>query len=234
MKQLIVANWKMNGSKELLNDCFAAWQLINTENDIVVCPPFPLISNAKSLVIKANFHIGAQDCHASGQGAFTGSVNASILKEVGCTYVIVGHSERRQQFDETNELINTKANQVIKLGMIPIVCAGETLADYESNNTAAVVEEQLKLSCPSQGSFVVAYEPVWAIGTGKTATLDEIEKVHGLIRSIVGENTPVLYGGSVTADNAHDILRAKNVNGVLVGGASLKPNDFAEIIKVSV
>lgn len=177
--------------------------------------------------------VGGQDCHAEKSGAFTGNVSAAMLKDQGCTHVIVGHSERRALHGETSEMVAAKARAVHAEGMTAIICVGETDAERTAGKAESVVTDQLKKSIPGEatpGNTVVAYEPVWAIGTGKTASPDDIRQMHALIRGQVGEIS-ILYGGSVKGTNAKEIMSTPNVDGVLVGGASLKAGEFIDIAK---
>lgn len=241
-KKLIVANWKMNGTQEFARDLTAAlaekWFATSSPHQIVVCPPFPYLAITLNRLFGTEIACGAQDCSPHEKGAYTGDVSASMVKDLGCEYVIVGHSERRHQHQETSELVRHKAESACKAGVVPVICVGETLADREGNQTLYVLEEQLQKSIPEgEHTLAIAYEPVWAIGTGKTANSVEIEEVHTFIRSWLKENRekmahiPLLYGGSVTDQNAQEILALSNVNGVLVGGASLKAESFWKIIQ---
>ncbi|OJX13174.1 MAG: triose-phosphate isomerase [Caedibacter sp. 37-49] len=241
-KKLIVGNWKMNGTQESARDLAAdlaeKWFATPSCHQIVVCPPFPYLSITLNRLFGTEIACGAQDCSIYEKGAYTGEVSAFMLKDIGCDYVIVGHSERRQHHRETSELVCQKAEIACKSGLIPIICVGETLADREGQKTLEVLEEQLKTSIPviDQG-FAIAYEPVWAIGTGKTATTAAILEVHTFIRTWLQKNRKkaadalILYGGSVTDQNAQEIMSLAHVDGVLVGGASLKAETFWQIIQ---
>ncbi len=225
---LIVANWKMNGSISLLKECLKKWQSQPTDNTIVVCPPFPYLQCAQenSRFIK----IGGQTCHDHEKGAYTGHVSVLHLKETGCTYGLVGHSERRLHDGETSEQVRKKASLLLDHGITPIICVGETLEQYEQEISEEVVKEQLQESIPPCAENIfIAYEPVWAIGTGKTATDIDIAQMHAFINNHF-PSQGILYGGSVTAENAGRILKLPHVQGVLVGGASLKKDDFFQII----
>ena len=201
------------------------------DREVVICPPFPLIGVLSGMPAYA---LGAQNCSSYEEGSFTGDVNASLLKEMDCSYVIVGHSERRQFFHETNADIKAKALQVLSHGMLPILCVGESLETYEQGQTQAFLQKQLE-ECLPETDFILAYEPLWAIGTGKIPSLDEIQSVHSFLKDVLAKNgihnTPILYGGSVTGDNAQDILALEDVSGVLVGGASLKADEFSRIVR---
>jgi triosephosphate isomerase (TIM) len=218
MSKIIVANWKMNGTKLFIQDFFKVWKAPSNQNKIIFCPPFPYIS----LVQQFYPLVGAQDCHEQDQGAFTGNVSAAMLKDLGCLYVILGHSERRQYHQESNQLIKKKAENALKNGVIPIVCVGESLECRQSQQAIPMVLAQLAESLPLTEEILIAYEPIWAIGTGLTATAHEIAEMHQAIAAVY-PNVSILYGGSVTADNAAEIMSIPHVDGVLVGGASLKP-----------
>ena len=209
--------------------------------DMCICPPFPhlgVVAKAKDSAIL----LGAQDCSTRDNGAFTGDVSASMLKDMGCQYVILGHSERRQYQAETDKLVAEKAQKAHQQGIITIICVGETEAERSAGQQNQVVAEQLTGSIPSSATaenLVIAYEPVWAIGTGKIPTLAEITDMHNFIRAKLQEKLDnssairILYGGSVKPDNASDIFAVPNVNGALVGGASLKPEQFLAIAKAA-
>ncbi len=230
-QKLIVGNWKMNGSLSFLKENLSYWQTQKIFHQIVICPPFPLLPFAKEHLNSPFISLGAQDCHNKVSGAFTGDISASILYEVGCQYVLIGHSERRQYHNETNELIKEKGETAIANHLIPIICIGENLQEREQGKTLSILSNQVTTSIPSKGSnFCVAYEPVWAIGTGKTASLNDITKAHSALRQQLGQNIKLLYGGSVTIDNYLEILSLDNVDGVLIGGASLKKDDFSRMI----
>jgi triosephosphate isomerase len=197
----------------------------------IVCPSFPLLG---TLTLPSSFFLGAQTCAAFDHGAYTGEVSARLLKEIGCTYVIVGHSERRSLFGETNEGVREKAMQALIHGLIPILCIGEPLDVYERGGAKAYLEQQLAESIPDK-DFILAYEPLWAIGTGRVATTEDIQEIHGFLKDLLVSSglvkTPVVYGGSVTAENSQAILALKEVSGVLVGGASLSLETFLSIIR---
>ncbi len=234
----------MNGTAVLMHEMVKAFienpatkndkaQSTNTIPRWVFCPPALLITETKQNY--PEIIIGGQDCHQKRTGAFTGNISASLLKESGATYVIVGHSERRHYHNESNALIAEKACMAIKCGLIPIICIGESEETYNNGLTLDFLKKQLDESLcglNKEQHFIVAYEPIWAIGTGKTATRTDIEKVHSFLRNQLPD-TPLLYGGSVTASNAYDILTTPNVNGVLVGGASLKIDEFKTILEAA-
>ena len=242
--KLIAANWKMNGTQEFARDLAAdlaeKWHANPSSHQIVFCPPFPYLSITLNRLFGTKIVCGGQDCSKHEKGAYTGEVSAFMLKDIGCGYVIVGHSERRQHHQETSQLVHQKAETALKADLKPIICIGETLADREGQKTLKVLEEQLQNSVPeSDQELAIAYEPVWAIGTGKTATTNEILEVHAFIRSWLQKNrkkassAPILYGGSVTDQNAQEILSLENVDGVLVGGASLKIETFWQIVQAA-
>ena len=233
MKKLIVANWKMNGTVIFAQTLLAP--IIDQKtfplSEIVICPPFPLLHTAHNIIRGSHLHLGAQDCHHESSGAFTGNVSASLLKEMGCSFVIVGHSERRLHHHENNILIKAKAIAAINNNITPIICIGENLEVRNSGQAISTVIKQLSECLPeSKSSCVIAYEPIWAIGTGMSATEDNIAEMHKEIRDFVGAGIKILYGGSVNAKNATSILTIDNVDGVLVGGASLQADTFLEII----
>ncbi len=244
MTKIIVANWKMCGSPESAKlwavSFLPALSKLKTANKIIVCPPAPLISQLKNELTGSIVKIGAQNCHFQPEDAYTGEICASLLKACGCEYVIVGHSERRSYFNETNEIVRRKAARAIKIGLTPIICIGESEEQKNSGKTIEVINQQLAESIPSEaksGDFIVAYEPVWAIGSGKIPSLEEIKQVHQAILTNISSSMAidikkisVLYGGSVKADNAKDIMAMPEVSGVLVGGASLKADEFVKIV----
>lgn len=203
--------------------------------EIVVCPPFVYLAAAAGILGEGPVMYGAQDCSDQDNGAFTGDISATMLGQLGCKYVILGHSERRQHHGETDAKVAAKAARVIEKGLKPIICVGETLAQREAGETMQVIKSQLSGSIPASATAentVIAYEPVWAIGTGLVATTDQIAEVHAEIRKntlALGDGLRVIYGGSVKPDNAQDILSLNDVDGALVGGASLKGKDFLDI-----
>ena len=219
MQKWVVANWKMNGSKNLLNEYKKTFQ--NCEK-LIVCPPFVYLEEL------AGLNFGAQNINQQLKGAYTGEVSVPMLLEFGVKYCLVGHSERRQYFHETNSDVRAKAETCLGANITPIICIGETLEQYDANQTTEVLEKQLVQCLPSEPGFWIAYEPIWAIGMGNTPTTDEISAVHFMLRKKL-PNTTLLYGGSVNGDNAATIISIPNVDGVLVGGASL---DIATITKI--
>jgi triosephosphate isomerase (TIM) len=235
MRQLIAGNWKMNGVASSLGEiALLSSSLIAKPSrcDVLVCPPATLISRAVeigSTVLK----FGGQDCRAEISGPFTGDISAEMLADAGAQAVVVGHSERRQYHGETDEQVASKARAAWRAGLLAIICIGETLTEREDGQAETICRSQLSGSVPSGATgenTVVAYEPIWAIGTGKTPTKEEILTIHGHIRTCLGTNVRILYGGSVNTSNAKEILSLDNVDGVLVGGASLKASDFLSII----
>ncbi len=243
-KKLIVGNWKMHGSHqanaELLAGIAAAGPFLA---DAAVCVPFPYLSETAVTLASSGIRWGAQDCSKHEQGAYTGEVSAAMLREFGCTFAIVGHSERRAYHAESDQIVADKAKQALAHGITPIVCVGETLAEREAEQTAAVVKRQLSAvihtlaHCASE--MVVAYEPVWAIGTGKTASPAQAQEVHALLRAQLKAATPhadsmrLLYGGSVKPDNAKELFAQTDIDGGLIGGASLKAADFVAILRAA-
>lgn len=250
MKQLIAGNWKMNGLLGDRAELKKLGQLIakggKPNCDILVCPPFTLLFPAMKYVADMPISLGAQDVHWEAKGAHTGDISASMIKEAGCTYVIVGHSERRSghgEHGERSQKIAEKAKMALAHGISPIICVGESLDEREAGKARQHVLDQVKKSLPRKvpaDRVSIAYEPIWAIGTGVTAKAKDIEEMHGFIREYLvehlgaeGNKVRILYGGSVNPTNAGEILSIKNVNGVLVGGASLKADDFYAIIKAA-
>jgi triosephosphate isomerase len=243
-RPLIAGNWKMNGLKRDLAELRKLTTWLRTANpgcDVMICPPATLISAAKALATGSRIKIGAQLCHQNDAGAHTGDVSAAMLKNTGASAVIAGHSERRADHGETNKHVCAQAEAIHRVGLTAIICIGETAGERKAGKTLQVVGAQLKGSLPSGASArntIIAYEPVWAIGTGLTATPDDVAKVHRHIRkrlvALMGANEGakirILYGGSVKADNAAALMAVKNVDGALVGGASLKARDFQGII----
>ena len=226
-RPLIAANWKMHGRKAWAGKPAALAKLLPTgvEADILICPPHPYVA------MLANDHgilVGGQDCHADESGAHTGEVSAEMLADCGASHVIVGHSERRAA-GESDADVRAKAEAALRAGLVPIVCVGETLERREAGQAESTVLAQLRASLP-EGETVVAYEPVWAIGTGKVATPDDIRAMHAAIREVVGDRTRILYGGSVKPANARDVLATADVDGALVGGAGLEMESLAEIV----
>ena len=243
-RKLVAGNWKMNGSHaanaELLAGMLAAGPFVA---EVAVCVPFPYLSEVAVTLAGSDVRWGAQDCSAHAQGAYTGEVSVAMLAEFGCRYVIVGHSERRQYHTESDQLVANKAQAALARGVTPIVCVGETLTQREAGETESVVKRQLSAvihtlaHCVSE--MVVAYEPVWAIGTGRTATPEQAQAVHALLRAQLHAATPhaplmkILYGGSVKPDNAATLFAQADIDGGLIGGAALKAADFAAVCRAA-
>jgi len=244
MRKLIAGNWKMNGSlaanQSLVQAMLDGLKGEAPAADMALCAPAPYLAQLQSLLAGTPVAWGAQDVSAHEQGAYTGEVSAAMLKDFACRYAIVGHSERRQYHGETDALVATKAQRALALGITPIVCVGETLAEREAGLTESVVKRQLAAvihtvaHCTSE--IVVAYEPVWAIGTGKTATPEMAQQVHAVLRAQLSaatqhpERVHILYGGSMNAANAASLLAQPDIDGGLIGGASLKAADFLQIV----
>ena len=243
-RKLVAGNWKMHGSHkanaELLAGIHGARPFVC---DVAVCVPYPYLSETAVALAASEVRWGAQDCSAHEQGAYTGEVSAAMLAEFGCRYVIVGHSERRQYHAETDQLVADKAKIALASGLTPIVCVGETLAQREAGETEAVVKRQLSAVIHTlghcAGEMVVAYEPVWAIGTGRVATPEQAQAVHALLRAQLKAATPhadamkILYGGSMKPDNAATLMAQPDIDGGLIGGASLKAADFVAICRAA-
>lgn len=249
MKQMMIAgNWKMHKlsgeARQLASDLKARFSDLDSAVKIVLCPPFTALPAVASAIAGTRMFLGAQNTHWEEKGAFTGEVAPAMLKDVGCTYVIIGHSERRQYFGETDETVNKKTLAALKAGLKPIVCVGETEGQRDKRETEAVVMRQIRrglagLSRDQMANITVAYEPVWAIGTGKNATPQQAQEVHVLIRSLIAEIFErsaasalcILYGGSLKPDNADELLTQPDVNGGLIGGASLVADSFEKIAR---
>lgn len=242
-RPLIAGNWKMNldrAAAESLARELAGAVGAAAAFEMVVCPPAPYLLPVAAAIAGSPVGLGGQDCHAAAGGAHTGDVAAAMLQDAGCRYVIVGHSERRADHGETDAMVRAKAEAARAAGLIPIVCVGETEAQRDAGETLAVVGRQIAGSVPDGldgASLVVAYEPVWAIGTGRTPTVDDVAAVHAHIRAALGARTAdaagvrILYGGSVKPSNAAELLAVADVDGALVGGASLKSADFLAIAR---
>jgi triosephosphate isomerase len=214
------------------------------DREILVCPTFTCLSKVSEVIKGSNISLGGQNMHWESKGAFTGEISGKMLVDVGCKYVIIGHSERRQLFGETDETVNKKIKAAFSNGLIPVACVGETLDEREKNITFKVIDRQVKaglagLTPEQANTIVIAYEPVWAIGTGKTATPAQAQEVHAYIRKIygelcgktAGENVRILYGGSVKPDNTKELMSQPDIDGALVGGASLELDSFTKIVK---
>ena len=244
-KKIIAGNWKMNKTPAEAKALVAAMKqkVADAACDVVVCPTAVCIPNVLEEVKDSNIKVGAQNVHFMESGAYTGELAGNMLKELGVEYVIIGHSERRQYFGETDETVNLRTKAAIKAGLTPIVCVGESLAEREQGITAETVCRQTKVAflgidAEAAKKVVIAYEPVWAIGTGKTATADQADEVCGIIRDTmqalygteVAEAVRIQYGGSMNAGNAAELLAKPNIDGGLIGGASLKAEDFSVIV----
>jgi len=247
-KKIIAGNWKMNMDlNESINLISGLKSELNKKDvncKVIICPPYISLDTAKELIKDSVIELGAQNMHFEENGAFTGEISAAMLKSVGCEYVILGHSERRTIFNEPDELINKKMHKALAIGLKPIFCIGETLEEREGNKTFDVIKRQVTkgldgISKSDMEKVILAYEPVWAIGTGKTATPAQAEEVHQFIRDLIvklydaqiSEGVIIQYGGSVKPDNAYELLHQKNIDGALVGGACLKADSFVKIIE---
>ena len=229
--KIIIGNWKMNGTRTAFENMTKNISNIKTANRVIVCPPYTLLYCEKNDVAT-----GAQDISTHDNGAYTGEISGQMIAETGAKYVIVGHSERRLYHNETNEIVKQKATMAIQNKLTPIICVGETLDERESGKTEKIIVNMLENCIPNtEHDFMIAYEPRWAIGTGMTPTPNEIENVHNIIFEYLKkhnhETTPILYGGSVSPSNAATIATITHVDGLLIGGASLKPDTFIPIIE---
>jgi len=244
-RPIIAGNWKMNmtpsEAKTLIAELLPLVK--DAKCDVVICPPFVDIALAAELTRGTNVKVGAQNIHWADKGAFTGEISASMLKEAGAEYAIIGHSERRQYFGETDETVNSRAKAAIAAGITPIICVGESLAQREAGETDAWVAGQVAaalkdITAADAAALVIAYEPIWAIGTGKTATDEQANETIGVIRatvgSLYGEATAnalrIQYGGSMNPKNVKGLMAMDEIDGGLIGGASLKPTDFAQVV----
>lgn len=249
-RPIIAGNWKMNtraGSAKELAEGVVSGVGDSPAVEVVLCPPAVYLGSVENATSGTPVGLGAQNLYAADDGAYTGEVNASMLGDIGCGYVILGHSERRALLGETDEVVSTKLHAALAGNLVPIVCVGETLEERESGKTNDVVATQIRgslagLDSTRAAGVVVAYEPVWAIGTGKTASPEQAEEVHAMIRGLLGElfgddiasQIRLQYGGSVKPGNAKELLGQPNIDGALVGGASLKADDFVAIINAAV
>ena len=244
-KTIIAGNWKMNASKasvkSLIDGILSGMEGVNSE--VLVCVPFPYMSQVESLIEGSNLKLGAQNININSSGAFTGEVSADMIKDFGAKHVIVGHSERRSLYGETSSVVAEKTKAALGAGLFPLLCVGESLEQREAGKTETVVAEQINavielVGIESFDSIIIAYEPVWAIGTGMTATPEQAQAVHFFIRNLLGESseniaqkTPILYGGSMNAGNAVELISCPDIDGGLIGGAALKAEDFLQICK---
>ncbi|HAH09105.1 MAG TPA: triose-phosphate isomerase [Alphaproteobacteria bacterium] len=244
--KLVVGNWKMFGTRRSSAEVRTLVRLLGLKRphcEVVICPPAVLLPPFRQINRGSRLKLGGQDCHPLTQGAHTGDISAEMLKDAGAGYVIVGHSERREAYRETDQMVAQKAQAALRAGLHPIVCIGETAEQNEAGHTLDVLTRQLERSLPDlldateHAAFTIAYEPVWAIGTGRIPSPAQIEEIHGEIRralqkrlGLQAAKSRVIYGGSVKASNARAILNLAEVDGALVGGASLKATDFAAIV----
>jgi len=238
MKPLIAGNWKMNGLSASVKEVLKLIGLFNgsvpDDREILICPPATLVGLFAAEFSDEGIAVGGQDCHANASGAHTGDISAEMMADAGAAYIIVGHSERRADHAETDEIVRLKAKAAWRAGLTPIICVGETADERRAGREKEIVGKQLAGSVPDGADdYVIAYEPVWAIGTGLTPTASDIADMHGFIRSKIRDGVRILYGGSVKPSNAKEILAIANVHGALVGGASLKADDFFAIIKAA-
>jgi triosephosphate isomerase len=250
-KSFIAGNWKMNtdvhSSVKLAEGIVSGCKDVVGKVDVAMCPPFVYLQQVGKALQSSHIALGSQDVYFEQKGAFTGEISSAMLKDVGCAYAICGHSERRHVIGETDELINKKVHAAILGGLLPILCVGELIEERKANKTAEVVTRQMKkglagLTPEKMSAVTIAYEPVWAIGTGLTATPQQAQEVHALIRKLVAEmydrkiagEIRIQYGGSAKPDNAGELMREEDVDGLLVGGASLKADDFVAIVKAAV
>jgi len=246
MRKLIAGNWKMNGLRAdgvaLARDLAARARGAAPNCDLLVCPPATLLTEIAAILADGPVALGAQDCHAEASGAHTGDLSADMLRDAGCAYVILGHSERRANHHETDAGVRAKAVAALATGLIPIICVGESAEQHDRDQTLMVIAARLSGSLPEiagTSQIVVAYEPIWAIGTGRTPNPDDIAEVHSFIRTVLGERVAnpgavrILYGGSMNAKNAAAILLVANVDGGLIGGASLDAASFWTIAQAA-
>ena len=245
-KTIVAGNWKMNASKESVNKLVLGILsgMGNVSSEVVVCAPFPYLSQVEALITHSQIKLGAQNLNLNMSGAFTGEVSAKMIKDFGAQHVIVGHSERRSLYGETNIMVAEKVKAALDNDLIPLFCVGETLEQREAGETESVVDAQINTVVELVGieaflNIIVAYEPVWAIGTGVTASPEQAQAVHAFIRQLlankdngVAQQTPILYGGSMNAMNANELIACADIDGGLIGGASLKPEDFLQICRV--
>jgi len=245
-KPIIAGNWKMNKTIAEAKDLAAKLMPLVSgarDREIVLAPTFTALHSVSEVVKGTNMTLAAQNLHWEDKGAFTGEISAEMLLDLGCKYVIIGHSERRQYFGETDETVNKKVRQALNKGLLPIVCVGELLSEREAGKATEVIDRQVTgalkgVTAAEMQKIVVAYEPVWAIGTGKTATPDQANEIHAFIRNKVkslydagvAEGLRIQYGGSVTPENVSQLMAKPDIDGALVGGASLKPESFAALV----
>ena len=244
-KTIVAGNWKMNASKDsvdnLIKDLLTGMDGITSE--VLVCAPFPYLAQVELLIQGSKVMLGAQNLNTNASGAYTGEVSADMIKDFGARHVIVGHSERRSLYGETSAMVAEKTKAALNAGLTPLLCIGESIEQRDSGNTEAVIEKQLSAVIELVGieafnQIIIAYEPVWAIGTGVTATPEQAQEAHLFIRSLLAKNdesvaqkTPILYGGSMNASNASELISCADIDGGLIGGAALKAEDFLQICK---
>jgi len=243
-KPLVAGNWKLNGSRESITDLLSGIRQRAdsvTAAELAVCPPYVYLGQVAHQLDGVEISLGAQDCSDQNNGAYTGEVSAAMLKEFFCKYIIVGHSERRHIYGESNEMVAIKYEQVSNNDLVPVLCVGETLQQREQGHTEVIIAQQIDAVLERMGiegfaNSVIAYEPVWAIGTGQTATPEEAQEVHEFIRNKldalnkeIAANIRILYGGSMKPDNAQQLLQQRDIDGGLIGGAALKAEDFIAI-----
>jgi len=248
---LIAGNWKMNNvssqAKELVLELKELAGKEFSNGCVVVCPPFTVLRDVYEVIKDSAIKLGGQNMYWEEKGAFTGEISPEMLKDAGCNFVIIGHSERRKYFSETNETVNKRVKSALKHSLIPIICVGETLEEREADKTLDVIKSHVTgalegLSKEDVQKIVIAYEPVWAIGTGRTASPEQAEEIHKYIRDLVSslyseseaENLLILYGGSVKPSNVEELIKQEDIDGALVGGAALKADSFSEIVKKSI
>ncbi|HWN45337.1 MAG TPA: triose-phosphate isomerase [Thermoanaerobaculia bacterium] len=232
--RIVAANWKMNLLQTEATELVRKLREEEGSARVVIFPSFPLIPAVVAELQGSRIAVGGQDLHPEEKGAFTGDVSGAQLADAGCTWVLCGHSERRQGHGEGDGLVARKIAAALRHGLIPMVCVGETRDERKAGETFKVLERQVRAALESlQGEFTLAYEPVWAIGTGETATPEIAQEAHRFIRGLLGEEVPILYGGSATPDNAAGLIAQPDVDGFLVGGASLDPGKFLSIIRAS-
>ena len=244
-KTIVAGNWKMNASKESVNSLIEGILsgMSGVSSEVIVCAPFPYLSQVETLISNSSLMLAAQNLNVNTKGAFTGEVSADMIKDFGAHHVIVGHSERRSLYGESSIIVAEKTKAAIDAGLIPLLCVGESLEERESGNTEDAVAEQLNavinlLGIKAFEGIIIAYEPVWAIGTGLTASPEQAQTVHQFIRGLladssesIAQKTPILYGGSMNAGNAADLISCSDIDGGLIGGAALKAEDFLQICK---
>ena len=246
---LIAGNWKMNGLRDdAKKRASAVAKFYQTQDmskyELLICPPYTVMETVKNAIAESGVLMGAQRCHVAENGAHTGDISPNMLTDIGCSHVIVGHSERRMDHGETDIDVQMQAQSAHKNGLIAIICVGETQTERENGDALSVVKSQIRNSVPQNATAkntVIAYEPVWAIGTGKVATANDVQEMHKDIRQILadllgpetGESMRILYGGSMKANNAEELLKLIDVDGGLIGGASLNSDDFAQIAQIA-